>query len=57
MMTWACKLMLVTEEGRDVVIHYQLRSLKILWQRALALRTWLSGLDREKFGVTWDAEM
>lgn len=52
MMTWACKLMLVTEKERDVVIHLQLRSLEILWQRALALRTWLSGPDLGKFGMT-----
>lgn len=57
MMTWACKLILVTEEGRDVVIRHRLRSLEILWQRALALRTWLSGLDLEKFGMTWNVEM
>lgn len=57
MMTWACKLILVTEEGRDVVINHQLRSLEILWQRALVLRTWLSGLDLEEFGMTWNVEM
>lgn len=43
MMSWACNPMLVTDEGRDVLINHQLRSLEIVWQRALALRAWLSG--------------
>lgn len=30
-------------EGRDVLINHQLRGLDIVWQRALALRAWLSG--------------
>lgn len=44
MMTWACKLMLVTEGGgRDVLINCQMRGLEIAWQQALTLRTWLPG--------------
>ncbi|MBK4992386.1 hypothetical protein IAE39_000560 [Pseudomonas sp. S37] len=55
-----CELVLVMEEGRDMLVNRQMRSLENVWHRALAMRTWLSGpvfRDLERFVMTWNAEM